>query len=255
MIERTKGKNAADQKWMGTLKPYKLLEVQSSLYHDFKLSPNYDEYSVHSIAIAYEQIAGVWQKVIYDSARPKRVVVTSVEAFARSLVHVWDTYYFRIGLPGEEDVRHLFQDPVDSQDARDRAAQQLLLTDGETVTTKAMREESAKVVQESKWAAKRKEGAERTENEAKRLKTEKDQSAANVELLKAEGLRTPLQEAHARRQAARRRRQRAEKAECKRKLAARVLAKSKSKELAKQERLAKPVLSRAMSSLSNSLKW
>ena len=47
-------------------------KLQSGLFHSFPLHPSYDHYSVHGVAITFEQVGDDWEKVLYDSARQKR---------------------------------------------------------------------------------------------------------------------------------------------------------------------------------------
>ena len=76
------------------------MEVEACRFLSGKLDPSYSQYSVHAVAVNCELVGDTHHKVIYDSARPKRVVVETMEDFAMSLVSMWDMFYFEIGLPG-----------------------------------------------------------------------------------------------------------------------------------------------------------
>lgn len=254
MIKRLKGRTAADQIWMQSLSEEKRLEVESHIFHNFKLTPNYSDYSVHAIAINHEEINGMATKVAYDSARFRRAVVTDLEPFIRSLVSVWDLHYFKIGLPGDPDVRTLHQAAVDPAEAAGRARAKRE-RDAEPEPVRKAEEARRRLEKEQMFLEKKRKSLERVAAEEERRAAEKQRKLEEKEKMLADGVPAVPDAARSRRKREHRRLRRAEQAAVKEKATARELAKLESKERAKRAKAEKPVLPRALLSLSSELKW
>lgn len=122
VAKRITGRTKNEREWVADSDGLTKLKLQSSLFHGFPLHPSYEHYSVHGVAITFEQVGDGWEKILYDSALKRRTVCYEVSDFMRSLVQCWKVYWFRIGLVGEVDVVTEF--PVVSQARHETRTQQ-----------------------------------------------------------------------------------------------------------------------------------